>query len=384
MRLRRPARVLLVTALVAGGVGRHVQMLAAGLTAGGHRVAVACPPEVAERFALDQHARIVPLTVGSSPHPVLDARAVRTLRAVGATADVVHAHGLRAGALCSVALRRSDPLVVTMHNAPPDGRADRLVYTGMERLVAARSDLLLAVSPDLAVRARGAGAGAVDLAVVPAPAAARRNPAAARQQLRAAAGLDPDATVVLVVGRLAPQKGLDRAVAMLDHLNGPGAADPAGVHLVVAGEGPEEERLAAAARRRADLHLLGHRGDVPDLLAGADVVLSAARWEGQPVWLQEALLQRAPVVATDVGGTALVVGGAAVLVPDQGGDDQVAAGLADAVRALLEHPAERTILRGRAAVRAAELPTEADAVAAAVAAYERVLADHPRPGPAGT
>ncbi|MFB9730435.1 glycosyltransferase family 4 protein [Ornithinimicrobium kibberense] len=383
MRLRRPARVLLVTALVAGGVGRHVQMLAAGLAAGGHRVVVACPSEVAARFDLGQHAQIVPLTVGASAHPVRDARAVRVLRAVGATADVVHAHGLRAGALCSVALRRSDPLVVTTHNAPPDGRADRLVYTGMERLVAARSDLLLAVSPDLAVRARTAGAAAVDLAVVPAPAAARRNPAAARQQLRAAAGLEPDATVVLVVGRLAPQKGLARAVAMLDHLNRSGSAGPAGVHLVVAGEGPEEEQLGTAARGRADLHLLGHRTDVPDLLAGADVVLSAARWEGQPVWLQEALLQRAPVVATDVGGTALVVGGAAVLVPDQGGDDQVAAGLADAVRGLLEHPAERTILRGRAAVRAAELPTEADAVAAAVAAYERVLADHPRPGPAG-
>ena len=379
----RPLRVLLVTALVAGGVGRHVQMLAAGLRARGHRVVVACPSAVADRFALGEHAQVVPLPVGASPHPLRDARAVRMLRTVAASADVVHAHGLRAGALCSVALRRSDALVVTTHNAPPGRRAARLVYTGMERLVAARADLLLAVSPDLALRGRSAGAGAVDLAVVPAPVPARPDPAVARQHLRAAAGLDLAATVVLVVGRLAPQKGLARVVGMLEQLDGPAPTDLPTVHLVVAGEGPERERLAAVARGRDDLHLLGHRDDVPDLLAGADVVVSAARWEGQPVWLQEALLQGAPVVATDVGGTALVVGDAAVLVPDEGGDEQVAAALAAAVRDLLGRPGALTALRHRAVARAAELPTEADALSAAVAAYRRVLADHPRPGPDG-
>src|SRR5690606_41557316 len=61
--------------------------------------------------------------------------------------------------------------------------------------------------------------------------------------------------------------------------SGPAPTDLPTVHLVVAGEGPERERLAAVARGRDDLHLLGHRDDVPDLLAGADVVVSAARWE---------------------------------------------------------------------------------------------------------
>lgn len=401
----RPLRVLLVTAMVAGGVGRHVQMLAAGLSARGHQVVVACPPEVADRFALRDLAQVVPLPVGSGPHPVRDPRSLRTLRAAGAGADVVHAHGLRAGALCSLALAGSTPLVVTTHNAAPEPRAGRLLYALMERLVAARAGLVLAVSPDLAVRARAAGARVVDLAVVPAPAPGRIDRAQARRHLRRTAGLHPSATVVLVVGRLAAQKGLPRAVAALDRLNGDAArvrrvgpsgsspapdapVDPSTVHLVLAGEGPERERLAPTAAARDDLHLLGHREDVPRLLAGADVVLSAARWEGQPVWLQEALHQDAAVVATDVGGTGVVVGDAAVLVPDEGDDGQVGGALAGAVRSLLEDPAGLATLRRRAGARAADLPSEADALTAAVAAYRRVLRDGPAPtagpGPAVT
>ncbi|HSP59426.1 MAG TPA: glycosyltransferase family 4 protein [Ornithinimicrobium sp.] len=376
----RPLRVLLTTALVTGGIGRHVQMLAAGLAARGHQVVVACPQEVADRFALHEHARVVPLPVGSAPHPVRDARAVRRLRLAGIGADVVHAHGLRAGALCSLALGTRAPLVVTTHNAPPGKRSGRLVYAGMERLVALRADLVLAVSPDLARRARAAGARGVDLAVVPAPESAATDRRAARLHLRSTVGLDAAATVVLVVGRLAPQKGLSRAVAALERLNG-AATGRSSVHLVVAGEGPERGRLAGAATGRDDLHLLGHRDDVPLLLRGADVVLSAARWEGQPVWLQEALHQGAAVVATDVGGTGLVVGDAAVLVPD-GDDEQVGAALADAVRGLVGDREALTSLRHRAAARAAGLPTETDALAAAVAAYRRVAGAAPGP-PAG-
>ncbi|MGC5585810.1 glycosyltransferase [Ornithinimicrobium sp. W1665] len=392
-----PLRVLLVTALVAGGVGRHVQMLAAGLAADGHHVAVACPPEVADRFDLDRHARVVPLPVGAAPHPLRDGRSVRTLRAAAAGAHVVHAHGLRAGALGALARRAGPPsLVVTTHNATPERGAARLLYTGMERLVAARADLVLGVSPDLVRRARSAGARAVDLAVVPAPPCPRLDGADARDHLRRVAGLDPGATVVLLVGRLAAQKGLNRAVAALDRLNGPrptttrpgarpGTVGDSGgsptVHLVVAGEGPERDALTAAARVRADLHLLGHRDDVPRLLAGADVVLSTARWEGQPVWLQEALQQGAAVVATDVGGTGLVVGDAAALVPDEGDDEQVAAAVAVALGDLLGDPAALLALRHRATDRAAQLPTGADALTAALTAYRGVLADHPRTGP---
>ena len=56
------------------------------------------------------------------PRPLADLRAVSTLGELLRQADVVHAHGLRAGALACLAALGSDvPVVVTLHNAAPSG-----------------------------------------------------------------------------------------------------------------------------------------------------------------------------------------------------------------------------------------------------------------------
>ena len=84
------------------------------------------------------------------------------------------------------------------------------------------------------------------------------------------------------------------------------------------GGGGRTARSGLAQRvdaERLPVRLLGRRDDVPDLMAAADVVVSTARWEGQPLGVQEALGLGAAVVATDVGGTREVTGDAAVLVP---------------------------------------------------------------------
>jgi glycosyltransferase involved in cell wall biosynthesis len=84
--------------------------------------------------------------------------------------------------------------------------------------------------------------------------------------------------------------------------------------------------------------------------------------------LQEALRAGTPVVATLVGGVPCLAGeDAAVLVP--WGD---AGALAAAVRSVLTDPPLAARLRSAAAVRAATLPSEADAVSAALQAYASV------------
>jgi glycosyltransferase involved in cell wall biosynthesis len=91
-------------------------------------------------------------------------------------------------------------------------------------------------------------------------------------------------------------------------------------------------------------------------------------WEGQPLILQEALRAGAPIIATRVGGTPELTGeDAALLVPP--GD---AARLADAVRAVLTDPALAAKLRQAAADRARALPSQEDAVTAALAEYDQV------------
>ncbi len=355
-------RVALVVGTSAGGVGRHVHDLASGFVAAGHDVRVACPAEVEAAFRFTAcGAGHVPLRVRDRPHPARDLAAVRSLRRLGSDADVVHAHGLRVGGLAALAQRRGrPPLVVTVHNAAPAGRLGA-AYAVLERLVARRAQLVLGVSADLVERQARLGAAATGLAVVPAPAPAP--PARTRAQVRDELGL-PDATALaLVVARLAPQKGLDLLLDAVTLLG-----DRVDMVTAVAGDGPLRPHLAArVAAGRLPVRLLGHRADVPDLVAAADVVVSSAVWEGQPVGLQEALHADVAIVATDVGGTAAVLGGAGVLVPP--GDPQA---LADAISDVLGSPDLATDLSDRARVRAAELPTQADAVAAALAAYAQV------------
>ncbi|MGG5259773.1 glycosyltransferase family 4 protein [Phycicoccus avicenniae] len=351
-------RVLLVMGTSAGGVGAHVRGLARLLAGDGHHVVVACPAEAADRFRLAEHATPVPLEVTDRPHPVRDARAVRDLADLVRGADVVHAHGLRAGALAVLATARTRvPLVTTLHNAAPTGRVTGAVYAGLERVVARGSAVVLGVSADLVRRMDALGARHTGLAVVPAPPFAA--PTRDRYAVHAELGIDARTSLAVVLARLAPQKGLDllldahRDLADLDLLT------------VVAGDGPLREPL----QRRIDteglpVRLLGRREDVPDLLAAADVVVSSALWEGQPVGLQEALHAGAAIVATDVGGTGAVVGDAAVLVP--GGD---AVSLSRAVRDVVVHGGVRDDLRSKAVERAAHLPTEAEALAAALDTY---------------
>jgi len=186
------------------------------------------------------------------------------------------------------------------------------------------------------------------------------------RRTREGLGLAVDERLLLTVARLAPQKGLHDLVAAAGELH---RRSGASWRWVVAGEGPLRAELEAGVRASgAPVELLGVRDDVDALLAAADVAVSTARWEGQPLWLQEALAHGAAVVATDVGGTGAVVGAAAVLVPPAPAS-RLAEELATAVGSLLSDEAARDALRLRARERAAELPTGDDVVRQLEAVY---------------
>jgi glycosyltransferase involved in cell wall biosynthesis len=300
-----------VVGTTAGGTGAHVRMLAAGLAARGIAVSVVGPSAAGMRFGFGTLRGVVftPVEFGDRPRP-RDVAAVARVRRAVRDAGVVHAHGLRAGALTALALHlpprlvrsgRRPGLVVTVHNAPPSrGGASLVIYRLLERLVARNADVVLCVSADLEDRLRAAGARNVGRAVVPAPVVptAPDVPTAPG----AAAGSEASATgrpLVLAAGRLTAQKDfgtlLDAAVSWRDMNPEP--------RLVIAGDGPLSGELRArAAVLGVDVAFLGHRDDVGDLLAAAAVFVLPSRWEGQPLVLAEALRAGVPIVATRVGG----------------------------------------------------------------------------------
>src|ERR1700676_3286023 len=129
-------RVAYVLGTTAGGTGRHVAMLAAGCAARGLPVTVFGPADTERRFFHDRGGsaavsdadpprswKFVRMEITDRPRPARDTAAVLRLRRLllGASPDVVHAHGLRAGAIAALALagapRRRSALLVTVHNA---------------------------------------------------------------------------------------------------------------------------------------------------------------------------------------------------------------------------------------------------------------------------
>jgi glycosyltransferase involved in cell wall biosynthesis len=301
------------------------------------------------------------------PRPAHDLAAVLRLRRLlrGWAPDLVHAHGLRAGAFAALALTGLRyRLVVTVHNAPPATRPGRVVHAALERLTARRADAVTWVSGDLAVRMRRAGARDGGRAVVAAPGFAPPEPdqvAAAREDLSGANG-----SAVFAVGRLAEQKGFAVLIDAAARWQG---RDPC-PRLAIAGEGPLAGALASQARAvGVPVRFLGRRDDVPALMAAADVVVVPSLWDGQPLVVQEALRSGRPLVASRVGGIPHLTGeDAALLVP--AGD---AAALAAAVLSVLDDRGLAARLRAAATERGKALPGSGEAVDSAVALYRRIL-----------
>ncbi len=357
---RWPGSVALVLASSTGGVGQHIRSVAGGLTEAGASVLVCGPAATQDQFDFTgAGARFTPVEIPANPTPG-DARAVTALRRALAETpvDVVHAHGLRAGLVAALA-RPAVPLVVTWHNAVLAGGLRGVLSRLVERVVARSARVALGASADLVERAAALGAGDARLAPVAAPAlpAPRRRRAAVRAEF----GVTGDRPLIVSVGRLHPQKRYD---VLIDAAARWRTRTPAPV-VVIAGSGPAYLPLAARiSAARAPVTLLGHRTDVADLLAGADLAVVTSDWEARQLFAQEALRAGVPLVATAVGGLPELVGDAAVLVP-AGDVDAVDA----AVRELLDDAPRRAELGRRGAARAASWPTEADTVAALAELY---------------
>lgn len=176
---------------------------------------------------------------------------------------------------------------------------------------------------------------------------AKRTRAAVRHEL----GLDEADFVAMAVGRLVPVKNFELAIAAaaLLHETVPTA------RLVIVGDGPERDRLqqvAARDKRTAGLvRFVGHRVDVPDLLAAADVLVITSTTEGLPYVLLEAAAAEVPVVSTCVGAIPEVFpdGAIVLLPPDAQLRAEGAVLLSRELAGLARHPDRRRLLAARAA-----------------------------------
>ncbi|MFE0374791.1 glycosyltransferase [Streptomyces inhibens] len=292
-----------ITGLDMGGAEQQLRLLLRRLPAQCEVITLTNPGAVAEGIEADG----TPVThLGMTGNRDLTALPRLTGLIRGGGYDLVHTHLYRACVYGRIAARLAGvrAVVATEHSlgdAVIEGRrltrGVRTLYRATERLGAAT----VAVSDTVAARLRRWGVPEQRIHVVPNGIEAHRfgfDPAA-RALVRTRLGLPLDAFVVGGVGRLVPGKRFDVLVRAVTQLPG--------VHLLLAGEGPEREMLRRMAEQFGSgdrIHLLGERGgavdpvtddrpgagpDIPGLLAAIDVFVSPSPDEAFGLAVLEAL-----------------------------------------------------------------------------------------------
>lgn len=333
---------IFMTRFEPGGTERQMIELARRLDPGRFRVHVACferagawLPRVAERAA-----SVVEFPIRSFGRPSTAGQLLafaawcrRERIAVVQTCDLyANIFGLPGAALAGVPVRIGSRRELNPDKTPRQIRLQRLAYRAATTVVAnspAARDIL-----------RQEGIAIESIAVIP-------------NGLDPAAFAEPEPRAgirtIITVANLRAEKSHETLIAAAAIL----IRDFPALRFRIVGSGPrraELEALAAARGLAAHVEFLGHREDVPALLAGADAYVLPSRSEAFPNGAIEAMAAGLPVVASAVGGLLDLIedGRTGRLVAPSDPD-----ALAAAVRWLVEHPSGARAMG--AAARAAVL-----------------------------
>jgi glycosyltransferase involved in cell wall biosynthesis len=251
--------------------------------------------------------------------PAIPIKLVRAIRAY--RPQIVHAHLVVSSMLaewCRLFFPKGTRVVCHLHNLHAahgeDAYQDRL-----EHWLYKRCDGVVACSAAVArsLKAREGGCK-VRIAVVPnaLPSTSFTGlSVSARHAARKALRIPEETPIVLCVGRLVIQKNFRYALDIFAKLR---ATHPA--LLLIAGDGQERIPLTDYASEigiASDVRFLGFRGDIPQLMHAADVLLVTSTEEAFGLVIVEAAARGFPTVATRFAAAHEVIrdGQTGVLIP---------------------------------------------------------------------
>jgi glycosyltransferase involved in cell wall biosynthesis len=308
-------KILHVLRAPLGGLFRHVVDLARGQSARGHQVGIIADATTggsqAEAVLADLSSRLalgvtrVPMGRQVGPR---DASAIAHVarRAASVSADVLHGHGAKGGAYARLANRRLARSrrairVYTPHGGSLHyrwGSATGLLYLALERLLIARTDLLLfesAYGRDV-FHAKLGNLGAVARIVHNGVTAAEFEPIL----------IDPGATDLVFVGELRLLKGVDvliRAITLLER-------EGRSLSATIVGEGPDRAAFEAEVLAQGLAGRVQFVGAKPARAAfgSGRLLVVPSRAESLPYVVLEAAAAGIAFIATKVGGIPEIFG----------------------------------------------------------------------------
>lgn len=223
--------------------------------------------------------------------------------------DIVHTHSSKAGILGRWAAKFAGvPIILhTIHGWSFHHRQNPLIrklFVFLEQITAKITDRLIAVSKSDIKKGLDAGIGPKDkYALIRYGIPIREfsyckvDVAKKKEKL----GLKRDSPVVGMVACFKPQKAPQDflKIAALVKNDFPEAS------FLLVGDGILRDKLEGLKNElglRNDLHLIGWRRDIPEIMSILDVLVLTSLWEGLPIVLLEGMASGLPIVATATAG----------------------------------------------------------------------------------
>lgn len=221
--------------------------------------------------------------------------------------DVVHTHTSKGGFVGRAAARLAGVPIV-LHTAhgfafhESSSRSSTTFYATLERTAARWCDRVITVSEfhrKWAIRLRIAAPERI-VTIRNGISRSRLTISRDRPAMRAELGVETSDVLLVCVGRLAPEKGLETLIlALPEILRRAGRA-----RLLLAGDGPllrYLETQVSATGLSSAVRFLGFRSDIGDLLNASDVVIAPSLREGLSILVLEAMAMGKAIVATTIG-----------------------------------------------------------------------------------
>ena len=257
--------------------------------------------------------------------------------------DVVNTHGYKADLYAWAALRKSRiPLVATCHAW--EGRNARLkLYAHLDHMSLRKFDAVVGVSERVSAAMCQFGLPRNRIQTIENGVETSRFRHAQPHDFN---GAGSKRRIIGVVGRLVPIKGVEFAIRAFQYV----VRRFPDTMLAIVGDGPLSGHLkdiAAELGLNGSVLFLANRRDMPEMYASMDIFVLPSFYEGTSMAILEAMASQKPVIATDVGGTPVIVknGENGLLV-----EPKNAEALAAAIIRLLEEPelSRRLAANGRA------------------------------------
>jgi len=297
--------------LARGGAEEHILTLLRGLNRARFELHLVCTPVVAELIAKDvpDDVEVLPLSFYKPRQAMTGFALSRILRQRGI--QVVHSHLFYASLFASpVAWASGVPAIIETPHVREQWRQgwlksrffiDRWAGRCVSRYIAVSEANKRYLVEEKRLPAE-------KIQVIHNGSDLRRFQAnqQAAGSLRARLGLAAAAPVLLVAGRLEPQKGHRILLQALPAIRG----KYPNVSVIFAGEGALEAELQAqtrALKAESCVRFVGFQRDVQDWFALADITVLPSFFEGLPLVAVESLAMGTPLVATDVDGTPEIV-----------------------------------------------------------------------------